>query len=85
MVKKYGLPMLVTSDDSLKEYLTTVLSQVQGMSHQGPMSAEMRRSLECNGLTLRMAHVVLYQPPSLGHQIGRIGRNAGALAIRNSH
>lgn len=30
MVKKYGLPMLVTSDDNLKEYLTTILSQVQG-------------------------------------------------------
>lgn len=30
MVKKYGIPMLVTSDESLKEYLSTVLSQVQG-------------------------------------------------------
>ncbi|WWD16542.1 hypothetical protein CI109_100969 [Kwoniella shandongensis] len=29
MVKKYGLPMLVTSDESLKEYLSTILSQVQ--------------------------------------------------------
>ncbi|KAK4684906.1 mitotic spindle assembly checkpoint protein MAD2, partial [Tremellales sp. Uapishka_1] len=29
MVKKYGLPMLVTSDESLKEYLMTILSQVQ--------------------------------------------------------
>ncbi|KAK8861549.1 hypothetical protein IAR55_002371 [Kwoniella newhampshirensis] len=29
MVKKYGLPMLVTADDSLKEYLSTILSQVQ--------------------------------------------------------
>ncbi|CAD6581958.1 MAG: hypothetical protein TREMPRED_003144 [Tremellales sp. Tagirdzhanova-0007] len=29
MVKKYGLPMLVTSDESLTEYLTTILSQVQ--------------------------------------------------------
>ncbi|WVF67164.1 hypothetical protein IAT40_001910 [Kwoniella sp. CBS 6097] len=29
MVKKYGLPMLVTADDNLKEYLTTILSQVQ--------------------------------------------------------
>jgi len=29
MVKKYGLPMLVTNDDSLKEYLSTILSQVQ--------------------------------------------------------
>jgi len=32
MVKKYGLPMLATSDESLKEYLTTILSQVQGPS-----------------------------------------------------
>jgi len=30
MVKKYGLPMLVTSDEGLKEYLSTILSQVQG-------------------------------------------------------
>lgn len=30
MVKKYGLPMLVTADESLKEYLSTILSQVQG-------------------------------------------------------
>ncbi|KAK1927515.1 putative mitotic spindle checkpoint-related protein [Papiliotrema laurentii] len=29
MIKKYGLPMLVTNDDSLKEYLSTILSQVQ--------------------------------------------------------
>ncbi|OCF34113.1 mitotic spindle assembly checkpoint protein MAD2 [Kwoniella heveanensis BCC8398] len=29
MVKKYGLPMLVTADDNLKEYLSTILSQVQ--------------------------------------------------------
>ncbi|WWC87836.1 uncharacterized protein L201_002730 [Kwoniella dendrophila CBS 6074] len=29
MVKKYGLPMLVTGDDNLKEYLSTILSQVQ--------------------------------------------------------
>lgn len=38
MVKKYGLPMLVTADEELKEYISTVLSQVQGMcyltSHQ---------------------------------------------------
>lgn len=31
MVKKYGLPMLVTADESLKEYLSTILSQVQGL------------------------------------------------------
>lgn len=31
MIKKYGLPMLVTNDDSLKEYLSTILSQVQGV------------------------------------------------------
>jgi hypothetical protein len=30
MVKKYGIPMLVTSDESLKEYLQTILQQVQG-------------------------------------------------------
>ncbi|KGB78243.1 mitotic spindle assembly checkpoint protein MAD2 [Cryptococcus deuterogattii R265] len=29
MVKKYGLPMLVTADEELKEYISTVLSQVQ--------------------------------------------------------
>ncbi|ORY27436.1 putative mitotic spindle checkpoint-related protein [Naematelia encephala] len=28
MVKKYGLPMLVTADESLKEYLQTILAQV---------------------------------------------------------
>ncbi|BEI85317.1 hypothetical protein CcaverHIS002_0507180 [Cutaneotrichosporon cavernicola] len=28
MVKKYGLPMLVTSDDGLKEYIQTILGQV---------------------------------------------------------
>ncbi|KAJ9092448.1 hypothetical protein QFC22_005682 [Naganishia vaughanmartiniae] len=28
MVKKYGLPMLITSDESLKEYLGTILKQV---------------------------------------------------------
>jgi len=31
MVKKYGIPMLITSDDNLKEYISTILSQVQGM------------------------------------------------------
>ena len=30
MVKKYGVPLLVTSDDNLKEYISTILSQVQG-------------------------------------------------------
>lgn len=30
MVKKYGLPMLVTSDEGLKEYIQTILSQVSG-------------------------------------------------------
>jgi mitotic spindle assembly checkpoint protein MAD2 len=30
MVKKYGLPMLVTADEGLKEYLQTILAQVQG-------------------------------------------------------
>lgn len=30
MVKKYGLPMLVTSDEELKAYLDTILKQVQG-------------------------------------------------------
>ncbi|GFZ42599.1 Mitotic spindle checkpoint component mad2 [Saitozyma sp. JCM 24511] len=29
MVKKYGLPMLVTADEGLKEYLQTILAQVQ--------------------------------------------------------
>nr|ODN85118.1 mitotic spindle assembly checkpoint protein MAD2 [Cryptococcus depauperatus CBS 7841]ODO02414.1 mitotic spindle assembly checkpoint protein MAD2 [Cryptococcus depauperatus CBS 7855] len=29
IVKKYGLPMLVTADEELKEYISTVLSQVQ--------------------------------------------------------
>ncbi|GMK55367.1 hypothetical protein CspeluHIS016_0204230 [Cutaneotrichosporon spelunceum] len=28
MVKKYGLPMLVTSDEGLKEYIQTILGQV---------------------------------------------------------
>jgi mitotic spindle assembly checkpoint protein MAD2 len=32
MVKKYGIPLLITADESLKEYLQTVLAQVQGMS-----------------------------------------------------
>jgi mitotic spindle assembly checkpoint protein MAD2 len=32
MVKKYGIPMLITSDDNLKEYISTILAQVQGMS-----------------------------------------------------
>jgi mitotic spindle assembly checkpoint protein MAD2 len=30
MVKKYGLPMLVTSDDGLQEYIRTILEQVHG-------------------------------------------------------
>ncbi|WVR03853.1 hypothetical protein IAU60_000850 [Kwoniella sp. DSM 27419] len=29
MVKKYGMPLLVTTDDDLKEYLSTIMSQVQ--------------------------------------------------------
>lgn len=33
MVKKYGIPLLVTADESLKEYLQTVLAQVQGKYH----------------------------------------------------
>ena len=32
MVKKYGLPMLLTGNESLKEYLQTVFAQVQGGS-----------------------------------------------------
>lgn len=32
MVKKYGLPMLVTADDGLKEYIQTILQQVSGES-----------------------------------------------------
>jgi mitotic spindle assembly checkpoint protein MAD2 len=34
MVKKYGLPMLVTADESVKEYLQTILQQVQGESRR---------------------------------------------------
>lgn len=30
MVKKYGLPMLVTSDEGLREYIQTILGQVSG-------------------------------------------------------
>lgn len=30
MVKKYGIPLLLTGDDALKEYIQTVLQQVQG-------------------------------------------------------
>ena len=30
MVKKYGIPMLITNDDNLKEYISTILTQVQG-------------------------------------------------------
>jgi mitotic spindle assembly checkpoint protein MAD2 len=30
MVKKYGIPMLVSSDESLTEYIQTIMSQVQG-------------------------------------------------------
>ena len=40
MVKKYGIPMLITSDDNLKEYISTILAQVQGMSlppHSNPL------------------------------------------------
>lgn len=32
MVKKYGLPMLVTADEGLKEYIQTILQQVSGES-----------------------------------------------------
>lgn len=28
MVKKYGLPMLVTSDEGLREYIQTIMQQV---------------------------------------------------------
>lgn len=34
MVKKYGLPMLITSDESLKAYLDTILKQVHGESRE---------------------------------------------------
>lgn len=30
MVKKYGLPMLVTADEGLQEYIQTILQQVSG-------------------------------------------------------
>lgn len=30
MVKKYGLPMLITADEELKAYLETILKQVHG-------------------------------------------------------
>lgn len=30
MVKKYGLPMLITADEELKAYLDTILKQVHG-------------------------------------------------------
>jgi hypothetical protein len=32
MVKKYGLPMLITADEELKAYLETILKQVHGKS-----------------------------------------------------
>lgn len=32
MVKKYGLPMLITADEELKAYLETILKQVHGES-----------------------------------------------------
>ena len=32
MVKKYGLPMLITADEELKAYLDTILKQVHGTS-----------------------------------------------------
>jgi len=34
MVKKYGLPMLITADEELKGYLETILKQVHGKSLQ---------------------------------------------------
>jgi mitotic spindle assembly checkpoint protein MAD2 len=37
MVKKYGIPLLLTGDDALKEYIQTVLSQVQGTSYPFPL------------------------------------------------
>jgi mitotic spindle assembly checkpoint protein MAD2 len=30
MVKKYGLPMLITADEELKAYIETILKQVHG-------------------------------------------------------
>jgi mitotic spindle assembly checkpoint protein MAD2 len=42
MVKKYGLPMLVTSDEGLKEYIQTILSQVSG---EWPLRPAVRISL----------------------------------------
>ena len=30
MVKKYGIPMLMTNDERVKDYLQTILAQVQG-------------------------------------------------------
>lgn len=58
MVKKYGLPMLVTSDDSLKEYIQTILAQVSG-------ECESWSGMECSGWSPPTVPLPLhYSPPA---------------------
>ena len=82
MVKKYGLPMLVTADESVKEYLQTILQQVQGGSII-LISSAARLSL-CRA-HVRMASVIQHHPPSARDKIRRDGRNPRTMAIRHSH
>ena len=90
MVKKYGLPMLVTADESLKEYLSTILSQVQGQcsprqhdSLAGPRSCVI--ACENQQLILRVAPLFLNQPPRPRYKVCRNRRNHRTLAIRYPH
>jgi mitotic spindle assembly checkpoint protein MAD2 len=48
MVKKYGLPMLITADEELKGYLETILKQVHGVSEIGEFFR--RQNLELKNL-----------------------------------
>lgn len=46
VVKKYGLPMLVTTNESLTEYIQTIMEQVQGKSIRFFRSRRLLASLD---------------------------------------
>jgi hypothetical protein len=72
--------MLITSDDNLKEYISTILAQVQGMSST-PHSNPLNHKAAPGPLIIRMAPNSIHKSPSPSNQINRNKRDSRTLAI----
>ena len=86
MVKKYGLPMLITADEELKGYLETILKQVHGTSEiDGFISQPDFRAEDWSFILRRMVDAEDdYQIGTRYHVKGDDG-DCGAMAIRYYH